>query len=57
MARCEDWDRPIACGLSASVRITHADADRDTLVIDRVGGTDDIAIDPALAALIQVSVP
>ena len=44
-------------GLSASVRINHADSDRDTLVIDRVAGIDHIAIDPALAALIQVSVP
>jgi hypothetical protein len=44
-------------GLAAFVRITHADSDKDTLVIDRVAGTDDVVVDPALAALIQVSVP
>jgi hypothetical protein len=44
-------------GLAAFVRITHADADKDTLVIDSVTGNDDVAIDPALAALIQVSTP
>ena len=43
-------------GLAAFVRITHADPDKDKLVIDPVTGNDDVAIDPALAALIQVSV-
>jgi hypothetical protein len=44
-------------GLAAFVRITHADPDKDTLVIDPVTGNDHVAIDPALAALIQVSTP
>ena len=44
-------------GLAAFVRITHADPAKDTLVIDPVTGNDDVAIDPALAALIQVSTP
>jgi len=44
-------------GLAAFVRITHADADKDSLVIDGVAGNDAIAVDPAVAALIQVSVP
>ncbi len=44
-------------GLTAFVRITHADPAKDTLVIDPVTGNDDVAIDPALAALIQVSTP
>ena len=43
-------------GLAAFVRITHADPDKDTLVIDPVTGNDHVAIDPALTALIQVSV-
>ena len=43
-------------GLAAFVRITHADPASDKLIIDRVAGTDDVSIDPALAALIQVSV-
>ena len=44
-------------GLTAFVRITHADPDKDTLVIDPVTGNDHVAIDPALAGLIQVSTP
>jgi hypothetical protein len=43
-------------GLAAFVRITHADPDGDTLIIDTLDGADDVAVDPALAALIQVSV-
>jgi Ca2+-binding RTX toxin-like protein len=43
-------------GLTAFVRITHADPDKDTLVIDPVTGNDDVAIDPAVSDLIQVSV-
>jgi hypothetical protein len=43
-------------GLTALVRITHADPDKDTLVIDPVTGTDYVAIDPAVNALIQASV-
>jgi Ca2+-binding RTX toxin-like protein len=42
-------------GLAALVRITHADPARDTLVIDTLAGADDVAIDPALAALILVT--
>jgi hypothetical protein len=43
-------------GLAALVRITHADADKDTLVIDPVIGNDHVTVDPAVQALIQVSV-
>jgi hypothetical protein len=43
-------------GLAALVRITHADPDGDTLIIDTLDGADDVAVDPAVAALIQVSV-
>jgi Ca2+-binding RTX toxin-like protein len=43
-------------GLAAFVRITHADPDSDRLIIDKVAGADDVSLDPALAALIQVSV-
>jgi Ca2+-binding RTX toxin-like protein len=44
-------------GLAALVRITHAEPASDTLVIDTLTGVDDVAIDPALAALILVTVP
>ena len=44
-------------GLAASVRISHSDPAIDRLVIDGVAGTDDVSVDPALAALILVSVP
>ena len=44
-------------GLAALVRITHADPALDSLVIDSLSGVDDVAIDPALAALILVSAP
>ena len=44
-------------GLAATVRITHADPAKDTLIIDPVTGDDHVAIDPALAALIQVTTP
>jgi RTX calcium-binding nonapeptide repeat (4 copies) len=44
-------------GAAALVRITHADPAFDTLVIDTLTGVDDVALDPALAALIIVSVP
>ena len=43
-------------GLTASVRITHADPAKDTLVIDPVIGNDHVAVDPAVSNLIQVSV-
>ena len=43
-------------GLAAAVRVTHADPARDKLIIDPVTGTDNVSLDPALAALIQVSV-
>ena len=43
-------------GLTAFVQITHADPDKDTLVIDPVTGNDDVTIDPAVQALIQASV-
>jgi len=44
-------------GLAARVRITHADPALDTLVIDGLAGVDNVAVDPALAALILVSIP
>jgi Ca2+-binding RTX toxin-like protein len=44
-------------GLAALVRITHADPAIDSLVIDGQTGVDDVAIDPALAALILASAP
>jgi hypothetical protein len=43
-------------GLAADVRITHADASRDTLIVDTVAGSDKVALDPAVTGLIQVSV-
>jgi hypothetical protein len=43
-------------GLAAQVRITHADPASDRLVIDPVTGVDNVAVDPAVNALIQVSV-
>jgi hypothetical protein len=43
-------------GLAAFVRITHADPEKDTLVIDTVAGADDVDLDPALDGLIQVAV-
>jgi hypothetical protein len=43
-------------GLPAFLRITHADPALDTLVIDTVAGNDDVTIDPAVTALIQLSV-
>jgi hypothetical protein len=43
-------------GLVAVVRITHADPAADRLVIDPVTGNDHVSVDPALAALILVSV-
>jgi Ca2+-binding RTX toxin-like protein len=44
-------------GLAAQVRISHADPAADTLVIETLTGADDVAVDPALAALILVTVP
>jgi Ca2+-binding RTX toxin-like protein len=44
-------------GLTPFVRITHADPAIDTLAIDGLGGSDSVALDPALAALILVSIP
>ncbi len=43
-------------GLTAFVRITHTDPDKDSLVIDPVIGNDHVTIDPAVQALIQASV-
>ena len=43
-------------GLAAVVRITHAEPALDTLLVDTLAGADDVAIDPALAALILVTV-
>ena len=43
-------------GLAELVRITHADPALDHLVIDPVIGTDQVTVDPAVNALLQVSV-
>ena len=43
-------------GLAAFVRITNADAALDRLIIDTLGGDDNVTIDSALDGLIQVSV-
>ena len=43
-------------GLSALVRVTHAELALDRLVIDGVTGDDTVSIDPAAEALIQVGV-
>jgi hypothetical protein len=43
-------------GLAALVHVTHADSDKDSLVIDPILGNDKVALDPALPGLIQVSV-
>ena len=43
-------------GLAAFVGITHTDAASDALVIDSLAGVDEVAVDPALAALILVAV-
>ena len=43
-------------GLAATVRVSHADVAQDTLAIDGVTGTDSISVDPAVNALIGVSV-
>jgi hypothetical protein len=43
-------------GLAALVRISHVDSALDSLVIDTRAGADDVNVDPALPALISVSV-
>ena len=43
-------------GLAASVRIAHTDPALDRLTIDTLAGNDNVSIDPAVNALIQVSV-
>ena len=43
-------------GLAASVRVAHADAAKDSLVVDTGAGDDQVSIDPAAAQLMQVSV-
>lgn len=43
-------------GLAALVRITHADRASDKLIIDSIAGANHVSVDPAVAALIQVSV-
>ena len=44
-------------GWRPSCRSPTRDPDKDTLVIDPVTGDDHVTIDPALAALIQVTTP
>ena len=43
-------------GLAASVRVAHTDPALDRLTIDTLAGNDNVSIDPAVNALIQVSV-
>ena len=43
-------------GLTASVRITHADPTKDALVIDTLAGADHVVLDPALQGVIVASV-
>ena len=42
-------------GLAAITRVSHADADLDTLAITTLDGTDGVAVAPAVLGLIQVS--
>jgi hypothetical protein len=57
IAAVANWNAVDVSGLAAFVEITHADPDKDTLAIDPVTGNDNVTIDPALAALIQVTTP
>ena len=43
-------------GLAATVRVTHADPELDTLVLDSLDGVDDVSVDPDLEDVILVSV-
>ena len=43
-------------GLGATVRVTHADPEFDTLVLDTLDGVDDVSVDPDVEDLILVSV-
>ena len=43
-------------GLGATVRVTHADPELDTLVLDTLDGVDDVSVDPDVEDLILVSV-
>ena len=43
-------------GLGATVRVTHADPELDTLVLDTLDGVDDVTVDPDVEDLILVSV-
>ena len=43
-------------GLTAAVRVLHADADLDTLVLDTLGGADVVSIDADVQDVIQVTV-
>ena len=43
-------------GLGATVRVTHADPELDTLVLETLEGEDDVSVDPDVEDLILVSV-
>jgi hypothetical protein len=43
-------------GLAAEVRVLHADADLDTLVLDTLDGNDDVSVDADLQNVINVTV-
>ena len=59
--RCDHRDRGHRRGpggrLGATTRVSHADADLDTLAITTLDGTDDVAVAPAVLGLIQVARP
>jgi hypothetical protein len=43
-------------GLSAAVRVTHADPEGDRLAIDTLGGDDQVSVDAAVDGLVQLTV-
>ena len=43
-------------GLGATVRVTHADPELDTLVLETLDGADDVSVDPDVEDLILISV-
>ena len=43
-------------GLAATVRVSHADPERDTLILDSLEGEDDVSVDDAVEDLLLVTV-
>ena len=56
IAAAADGNAVAVDGLAASVRIESADATLDRLVIDTLGGADDVTVSGAVQALIQATV-